>query len=93
MGGAMDLIVGAKKVIVATEHTTKKGDPKILEKCTFPLTGYRVVSEIVTELAYFEVAGGNLILRELAPGVSLEEVREKTGSEFIVAEDLCEMPL
>ncbi len=93
MGGAMDLVAGAKKVIVVMDHITKDGSPKILNKCTYPLTGERVVSEIVTNLAYFEITDGTLVLKELAPGVSLEEVAEKTEAAFVVSENLCIMDI
>ena len=88
MGGAMDLVTGAKKVIVATEHCTRDGSPKILKECSFPLTGAKVVDAIVTELAYIEVTDQGLVLREIAPGVGLEDVLSKTEAPLTVAEDL-----
>ena len=93
MGGAMDLVAGAKRVIVATEHCSKDGKSKVLKKCTFPLTGYKVVSTIVTELAYIEVTKKGLVLKELAPGVTVEEVISKTDADLIVSPEICEMVL
>jgi 3-oxoacid CoA-transferase B subunit len=91
MGGAMDLVAGAKRVIVATEHCDKNGNPKILKKCTFPVTGSKVVDLIVTELCCIKVSPQGLVLKETAPGVTVEEVRQKTGAPLTVDKDLCEM--
>jgi acetate CoA/acetoacetate CoA-transferase beta subunit len=87
MGGAMDLVVGAKKVIVGMIHT-QKGAPKILKQCTLPLTAVGVVSEIVTEMCVFEFAHGKLTLTELHPDHTLEEVTAATAAEFAVSDTL-----
>lgn len=88
MGGAMDLTVGAREVIIATTHTTKKGGAKILEECTLPLTAAGEVDMIVTELAVMEVTEDGLLLTEIAEDTTLEEVKEKTDAELIVSDDL-----
>lgn len=83
MGGAMDLVSGAKSVIVATEHNAKNGAPKILDVCTWPLTGYQVVDTIVTELGVFDVKPEGLVVRELFDVVSREEVISRTDAKLI----------
>jgi len=88
MGGAMDLVAGARRVVVAMEHTTKEGTPKILKKCTLPLTGVNVVDTIVTEMAYIRVTERGLVLEEVAPGWTAEEVQRATEARLIVSEGL-----
>jgi acetate CoA/acetoacetate CoA-transferase beta subunit len=83
VGGAMDLLVGAKKVIVTMTHTSKEGKSKVLKKCTYPITSTRSVDLIITELAVFEVIEKQLKLIELMPGITIEEVRAKTEADFI----------
>ena len=80
VGGAMDLVAGVKTIFVVTRHVTKTGEPKLIEACTYPLTGLKVVSRIFTDLAVIDVGPDGFVLRELAPGVTLEEVIEKTGA-------------
>ena len=88
MGGAMDLVCGVKEVFVATLHCTRDGAPKILPECTLPLTGKNCVNHIITELCPFYVTDHGLVLTELMKGVSLEEVRTKTGASFAISDNL-----
>jgi len=93
MGGAMDLLVGAKKVIVALTHTNKEGQSKILKKCTLPLSAAKAVDLIITEKAVMEVTEKGLVLKEVAPGVSVEDVLKVTDADLIVPDDVKEMEL
>lgn len=93
MGGAMDLVTGAQKVIIAMEHCAKNGSSKILKKCTLPLTAKGKVSVIVTELALFRFKDGALSLEEYAPGVSLETIKASTEAAFVVSSELKEMTI
>jgi 3-oxoacid CoA-transferase subunit B len=86
MGGAMDLVAGTPRVVVLTEHVSKDGSPKIVNKCSLPLTGVGVVDRIISDLAVFDVTSTGLVLQERAPGVSIEEIREKTEPTFTVRE-------
>jgi 3-oxoacid CoA-transferase subunit B len=93
MGGAMDLVASAKRVIVAMEHTTKTGAPKILKKCTLPLTGLKVVDTICTEMAWIKVTPDGLVLEEIAPGLSIEDVQRATEPKLKVSPNLREMKI
>jgi 3-oxoacid CoA-transferase subunit B len=86
MGGAMDLVAGAKRVVVAMEHTTKDGGHKILERCTLPFTGLKVVHTIVTDLAVIDVTPDGLLLREIAADATVEKVRAATGTALQVGD-------
>ena len=88
MGGAMDLVQGAKRVIVIMEHVSKYGESKIKKECTLPLTGKRVVHRLITDLAVFDFTDKGMLLVETASGVSVEEIREKTEADFIISENL-----
>ncbi|MGH9044642.1 MAG: 3-oxoacid CoA-transferase subunit B [Acidimicrobiales bacterium] len=83
VGGAMDLVAGARQVWVVMEHVDRRGKPKLVTECTFPITGRRVVKRIYTDLAVFHVASDRLILKECAPGVAVERVRDLTGASFV----------
>jgi 3-oxoacid CoA-transferase subunit B len=88
MGGAMDLVAAAKRVIVAMEHTSREGRPKILKRCTLPLTGARVVHTIITELAVIDVTAEGLVLKEIGPGTTVEAVQRATEPRLIIAPDV-----
>ena len=88
MGGAMDLVAGAKRVVIAMEHTTRDGGHKILPKCTLPLTGMKVVNQIVTELAVIDVTADGLVLKEIASDTTLDKVLAATGAKLTVSEPL-----
>ena len=83
MGGAMDLVAGVKRVVVVMEHANKRGEPKLLKRCTLPLTGAACVDRVITDLGVFDVAGGAFEVVELADGVSLDEVRSKTEGRLV----------
>ena len=91
MGGAMDLATGAKRVFVAMEHATKDGKPKILERCSLPITGRKCVHHIVSDLAYIDVTPEGLLLREVAPGITPEQVQKLTEPRLRISPELREM--
>ncbi|MGC2212441.1 MAG: 3-oxoacid CoA-transferase subunit B [Silvibacterium sp.] len=91
MGGAMDLVASARRVIVAMEHTTKDGQPKILPRCSLPITGLKVVDTIATEMAWIRVTPEGLMVEEIAPGLTLDEVRRATAAKLIASATIREM--
>lgn len=91
MGGAMDLVAGADNIIVTMTHADKRGNSKLLPKCKLPLTGAACINKVVTDLAYIEIEGGKFHLKERAPGVSADEIAEKTAGELVVPGDVPEM--
>lgn len=91
MGGAMDLVASARNIIVAMQHTNPKGESKLLPACTLPLTGVACVKKVVTELAVLDITPDGFLLREYAPGVTVEEIKQKTLGRLVVAEDVKEM--
>jgi 3-oxoacid CoA-transferase B subunit len=93
IGGAMDLAAGARRVIVAMEHTTREGEPRILDSCTYPLTAERCVDLVVTNLAVIEITENGAVLREVAPGVTVDEVQKATGAKLVVPDNLKVMDL
>lgn len=91
MGGAMDLVASARNIIVAMMHSNPKGESKLLDKCSLPLTGVGCVKKVVTELAVMDIEGGQFILRERAPGVTVEDIRSKTKGRLLVPGDVPEI--
>ena len=91
MGGAMDLVAGAKNIIVAMQHANKRGESKILKECTLPLTGVSCIKKVVTDLAVLEIRDGAFHLVERAPGVSVEEIQKLTAGDLVVSGDIPEM--
>lgn len=91
MGGAMDLVAGAENIIVTMTHASKDGESKLLQRCTLPLTGAGCIKRILTDLAYLEIDQGAFVLKERAPGVSVEEIVDKTAGELIVPDHVPEM--
>lgn len=93
MGGAMDLVAGARRVVVLMTHNNRKGAPKLLKACALPLTGVQCVDLIITDLAVFDVTDSGLVLIETAPGISVEEITEKTEASFTVSDNLKSMSI
>jgi 3-oxoacid CoA-transferase subunit B len=93
MGGAMDLVAGARNIIVTMTHASKDGESKLLERCTLPLTGRACIRRVLTDLAYLEITDGAFVLKERAPGVSVAEIRARTAGKLIAPESVPEMTL
>lgn len=93
MGGAMDLVAGAKRVIVAMQHADKEGNSKLRTKCTLPLTGLNCINKVVTDLGVFDIENRHFVLTEFAPGHSIEEIRRLTEGQFKVSEQVKEVPI
>lgn len=91
MGGAMDLVAGADNIIVTMTHASKDGDSKLLQECTLPLTGKGCIKRVLTDLALLDIEGGRFVLRERAPGVSVEEIQKLTAGELVIPDDVVEM--
>jgi 3-oxoacid CoA-transferase subunit B len=91
MGGAMDLVAGARNIIVTMMHASKDGGSKLLDRCTLPLTGQGCIRRVLTDLAYVEIEDGAFVLKERAPGVSVAEIRAKTAGQLVVREPVIEM--
>jgi 3-oxoacid CoA-transferase subunit B len=93
MGGAMDLVASAKNIIVAMQQVNKAGESKLLSSCTLPITGLKCVKKIVTELGYYEITEEGFLLRESAPGVTIEQIKAATAGRLVIADDVKEMQL
>jgi 3-oxoacid CoA-transferase subunit B len=91
MGGAMDLVAGAENIIVMMMHASKDGESKLLRRCTLPLTGSGCIRRVITDLGLFDIADGSFVLRERAPGVSIDAIRARTDGPVVVADDVTEM--
>ncbi len=91
MGGAMDLVAGAQNIVVTMTHADKRGNSKLLSECTLPLTGVNCIKKVVTDLAVMEISNGEFHLKERAPGVSVEEIQQKTGGKLVIDGDIPEM--